>query len=78
MSAMDEDNKDEGAVLEELSLVLTALQSNPYDFAKHHEHIRLASSLPGMEEQVVTAREMMVETWAASEGKSSLDYLTLT
>ncbi|KAG9104040.1 Splicing factor [Ceratobasidium sp. 370] len=67
MSAMEEDTKDEGAVLEELSSVLTALQSNPYDLAKHYEHIRLASSLPGMEEQAVTAREMMVETWAASE-----------
>ncbi|KAG8795145.1 Splicing factor [Ceratobasidium sp. 428] len=67
MSAMEEDTKDEGAVLEELSSVLTALQSNPYDFAKQYEHIRLAGSLPGLEEQVVTAREMMVETWAASE-----------
>ncbi|KAG9075208.1 Splicing factor, partial [Ceratobasidium sp. UAMH 11750] len=67
MSAMEEDTKDEGTVLEELSSVLTALQSNPYDLAKHYEHIRLASSLPGMEEQVITAREMMVETWAASE-----------
>ncbi|KAG8698016.1 Splicing factor, partial [Ceratobasidium sp. 394] len=67
MSALEEDTKDEGTVLEELSLVLTALQSNPYDLAKHYEHIRLASLLPGMEEQVVTAREMMIETWAAFE-----------
>lgn len=73
MSAMEEDTKDEGTILEELSSVLTALQSNPYDLAKQYEHIRLASALPGMEEQVVTAREMMVETWAASEGKNSLD-----
>ncbi|KAG9123420.1 Splicing factor, partial [Ceratobasidium sp. 392] len=68
MSAMEEDTKDEGTVLEELSSVLTTLQSNPYDLAKQYEHIRLAGSLPGLEEQVVTAREMMVETWAASEG----------
>ncbi|KAG8747930.1 Splicing factor [Ceratobasidium sp. 414] len=71
MSAMDEDTKDEGTVLEELSSVLTALQSNPYDLAKHYEHIRLASSLSGMEEQAVTAREMMVETWAASEDSAA-------
>ncbi|CAE6382645.1 unnamed protein product [Rhizoctonia solani] len=67
MSAMEEDIKDEGALLEQLSSVLTELQANPYDLAKHYEHIRLAGSLPGMEEQVVSAREMMVETWAASE-----------
>ncbi|QRV76405.1 RNA recognition motif protein [Ceratobasidium sp. AG-Ba] len=64
---MEEDTRDEGTVLEELSAVLTALQSNPYDLAKQYEHIRLASSLPGMEDQVVVAREMMVETWAATE-----------
>ena len=69
MSAMEEDTKDEGALLEQLSSVLTSLQEDPYDLAKHYEHIRLASSLPGMEEQAVSAREMMVETWAASEGK---------
>ncbi|CAE6434398.1 unnamed protein product [Rhizoctonia solani] len=67
MSAMEEDTKDEGALLEQLSSVLTSLQENPYDLTKHYEHIRLASSLPGMEEQAVSAREMMVETWAASE-----------
>ena len=70
---MEEDAKDEGTILEELSLVITALQSNPYNLAKQYEHIRLASALPGMEEQVVTAREMMVETWAASDGKIRLD-----
>ncbi|KDN43532.1 hypothetical protein RSAG8_06121, partial [Rhizoctonia solani AG-8 WAC10335] len=67
MSAMEEDTKDEGALLERLSSVLTELQENPYDLAKHYEHIRIASSLPGMEEQAISAREMMVETWAASE-----------
>ncbi|CAE6424055.1 unnamed protein product, partial [Rhizoctonia solani] len=67
MSAMEEDTRDEGALLEQLSSVLTELQKNPYDLAKHHEHIRLASSLPGMEEQAISAREMMVETWAAPE-----------
>ncbi|KAG8759489.1 Splicing factor, partial [Ceratobasidium sp. 423] len=67
MSAMEEDPKDEGALLEQLSSVLTELQGNPYDLAKHYEHIRIASSLPGMEEQAISAREMMVETWAASE-----------
>lgn len=72
MSAMEEDTKDEGAILEQLSAVLTALQDNPYDLAKHYEHIQLASSLPGMEDQAISAREMMVETWAASEGDTSL------
>ncbi|KAH7344575.1 hypothetical protein B0J17DRAFT_712238 [Rhizoctonia solani] len=67
MSAMEEDAKDEGALLEQLSSVLTELQANPYNLAKHYEHIRLASSLPGMEEQAISAREMMVETWAAPE-----------
>ncbi|KAF8707756.1 RNA recognition motif, partial [Rhizoctonia solani] len=67
MSVMEEDTKDEGVLLEQLSSVLTELQENPYDLAKHYEHIRLASSLPGMEEQAISAREMMIETWAASE-----------
>ncbi|CAE6419623.1 unnamed protein product [Rhizoctonia solani] len=67
MSAMEEDAKDEGTLLEQLSSVLTELQENPYDLAKHYEHIRLASSLPGMEEQVISARELMIETWAAPE-----------
>jgi hypothetical protein len=77
MSAMDEDTKDEGAMLEQLSSVLTALHENPYDLAKHHEHIQLASSLPGMEGQAIIAREMMVETWAAPEGKGNLAPLNL-
>ncbi|KAB5593411.1 RNA-binding protein [Ceratobasidium theobromae] len=67
MSAMEEDAKDEGAMLEQLSSVLTVLQENPYDLAKHLEHIQLASSIPGMEDQAIAAREMMVETWAAPE-----------
>ncbi|CAE6468554.1 unnamed protein product [Rhizoctonia solani] len=67
MSAMEEDTKDEGVLLEQLSSVLTELQANPYDLAKHYEHIRLASSLPGMEEQAISARDMMIETWAAPE-----------
>ncbi|KAJ1311024.1 hypothetical protein OPQ81_009530 [Rhizoctonia solani] len=67
MSAMEEDPKDEGALLEQLSSILTELQENPYDLAKHYQHIHLASSLPGMGEQAISAREMMVETWAASE-----------
>lgn len=77
MSAMEEDAKDEGAMLEQLSSVLTVLQENPYDLAKHLEHIQLASSIPGMEDQAIAAREMMVETWAAPEGMIGLMRLNL-
>ncbi|KAI6014828.1 hypothetical protein BKA83DRAFT_4345131 [Pisolithus microcarpus] len=49
---------EEAQKLERLADLLTQLSSSPYDVALHAQHISLAMSLPGMDSQVLEAREM--------------------
>ncbi|KAI6044840.1 hypothetical protein EDC04DRAFT_2560886 [Pisolithus marmoratus] len=54
MDGVDEETQK----LERLADLLTRLSASPYDVALHAQHISLAMSLPGMDSQVLEAREM--------------------
>jgi hypothetical protein len=58
---------DESQALDTLSNVINALVEKPLDFASHVQHIRLAESLPGMDEEVTAAREMMSQFLAVGD-----------
>lgn len=58
---------DESESLNALAEVLTALAEKPYDVSLHAQHVRLARSLEGMEGEVQSAMEMMVQLIAAPD-----------
>jgi squamous cell carcinoma antigen recognized by T-cells 3 len=58
---------DESDSLDALSNVLNALSEKPFDYSLHRQHIQLARSLEGMEDQVVSAMEMFTNVYAAPE-----------
>ncbi len=57
---------DEEQNLEALSKLLTELSSNPYDLSLHVQHIKL-TSLPGLEDEANSARQMMTGFWPAGD-----------
>jgi hypothetical protein len=50
---------DDSKSLDVLANVMNELAEKPFDVAIHLQHIRLAESLPGMEAEATSAREMM-------------------
>lgn len=58
---MDDEQK-----LEALSKILTELSSNPYDLSLHVQHIKL-TSLPGLEDEANSARQMLTGFWPAGD-----------
>ncbi|PIL22915.1 hypothetical protein GSI_15611 [Ganoderma sinense ZZ0214-1] len=54
-------------LLEALSGVLERITENPYDFALHAEHVRIAHAT-GMDDQVDSALAMMTAFWASGDG----------
>lgn len=58
---------DESESLDALANILTAVAEKPYDVSTHGQHIRLAQSLEGMESEVQSAMEMMVQLVAAGD-----------
>jgi hypothetical protein len=58
---------DEAETLDALANVLNDLSVNPYDISIHAQHIRLASSIPGLESELQAAREMFTNYLAAGE-----------
>jgi hypothetical protein len=58
---------DESESLDALANILTAVAEKPYDVSIHGQHIRLAQSLEGMESEVQSAMEMMVQLVAAGD-----------
>jgi len=50
---------DDSKSLDVLANVMNELTEKPFDVAIHLQHIRLAESLPGMEAEATSAREMM-------------------
>lgn len=57
---------DEEQNLEALSKILTDLSSNPYDLSLHVQHIKL-TSLPGLEDEANSARQMLTGFWPAGD-----------
>jgi hypothetical protein len=47
---------DETQSLEKIAVLLDSIAEKPYDFRLHAEHLALAESTPGMEDQVQAAR----------------------
>ncbi|KAF8964174.1 hypothetical protein BDZ97DRAFT_1816638 [Flammula alnicola] len=58
---------DESESLDALAKILTAVAEKPYDASLHAQNIRLAQSLEGMEAEVQSAREMMIQLVAAGD-----------
>ncbi|KAI6122456.1 hypothetical protein EDD16DRAFT_1570902 [Pisolithus croceorrhizus] len=58
---------EEAQKLERLADLLTQLSASPYDVALHAQHISLAMSLPGMDSQVLEAREMVANYLAVGD-----------
>lgn len=58
---------DESQSLDALAKTLSALEGSPFDLALHAQHIRLTQSLEGMQEEVLSAMEMMTSFFAAGE-----------
>ncbi|KAI6145673.1 hypothetical protein EDD17DRAFT_1653003 [Pisolithus thermaeus] len=63
MDGVDEETQK----LERLADLLTQLSASPYDVALHAQHISLAMSLPGMDSQVLEAREMAANYLAVGD-----------
>jgi hypothetical protein len=49
-----------------LATLLDSLSQNPYDISLHAQHIRLAEA-SGISEQLVSARQMFTDMWAAGD-----------
>ncbi|KAJ6584742.1 hypothetical protein B0H19DRAFT_1319016 [Mycena capillaripes] len=58
---------NESQSLDALANVLSQLESKPFDFALHATHIQLTQSLEGMQEDALSAMEMMTSFFAAGE-----------
>lgn len=58
---------DESQSLEALANVLGELGGKPFDLALHAKHIRLTQSLEGMQEDALSAIEMMTSFFAAGD-----------
>ncbi|KAG6903150.1 hypothetical protein C0995_004697 [Termitomyces sp. Mi166 len=58
---------DEARSLDALAKLLNDLSERPYDLNLHIQHFQLAKSLEGMESQVTSACEMLVDFLAAGE-----------
>jgi hypothetical protein len=58
---------DQSQCLDALANAINALVEKPFDYASHIQHIRLADSVPGMEEEVTAAREMMAQFLAVGD-----------
>ncbi|KAG5726870.1 hypothetical protein E4T56_gene1120 [Termitomyces sp. T112] len=58
---------DEAQSLDALAKLLNDLSERPYDINLHIQHFKLAKSLEGMESQVISACEMLVDFLAAGE-----------
>ncbi|KAJ7712459.1 hypothetical protein B0H16DRAFT_1261350, partial [Mycena metata] len=58
---------DESQSLDALANVLEELERKPLDLALHATHIRLTQSLEGMQEEAVSAMELMTSFFAAGE-----------
>lgn len=58
---------DEVQSLDALAKLLNDLSEKPYDINLHIQHLQLAKSLEGMESQITTACEMLVDFLAAGE-----------
>ncbi|KAF9483427.1 hypothetical protein BDN70DRAFT_799974 [Pholiota conissans] len=58
---------NESESLDALANILTTLAEKPYDVAAHSQHIRLAQSLEGMENEAQSAMEMMVQIMAVGD-----------
>ncbi|KAJ6512063.1 hypothetical protein C8R47DRAFT_1033985 [Mycena vitilis] len=58
---------DESQSLDALANVLSQLESKPFDLSLHATHVRLTQSLEGMQEDALSAMEMMTSFYAAPE-----------
>ncbi|KAJ7645566.1 hypothetical protein DFH06DRAFT_1425383 [Mycena polygramma] len=58
---------DESQSLDALANVLSQLESKPFDLSLHATHIQLTQSLEGMQEDALSAMEMMTSFYAAPE-----------
>lgn len=58
---------DEVRSLDALAKLLNDLSERPYDINLHIQHLQLAKSLEGMESQITSACEMLVDFLAAGE-----------
>ncbi|KAJ7075864.1 hypothetical protein B0H15DRAFT_916497 [Mycena belliarum] len=58
---------DESQSLDALANVLSELEGKPFDLALHARHIQLTQSLEGMQEDTLSAMEMMTQFFAAGE-----------
>ncbi|KAJ7432338.1 hypothetical protein FB451DRAFT_1480862 [Mycena latifolia] len=58
---------DESQSLDALATVLSELEGKPFDLALHARHIRLTQSLEGMQEDALSAMDMMTSFFAAGE-----------
>ncbi|KAJ7695961.1 hypothetical protein B0H17DRAFT_930002 [Mycena rosella] len=58
---------DESQSLDAIAKVLVELEEKPFDLALHAKHIRLVQSLEGMQEDTLSAMEMMTSFFAAGE-----------
>jgi hypothetical protein len=58
---------DESQSLDALANVLGQLEGKPFDLALHATHIRLTQSLEGMQDDALSAMEMMTSFFAAGE-----------
>ncbi|KAJ6509029.1 hypothetical protein C8R45DRAFT_463110 [Mycena sanguinolenta] len=58
---------DESQALDALANVLGEIDNNPYDISLHAKHIGLTQSLEGMQEDALTAIEMMTSFFAVGD-----------
>ena len=58
---------DESQGLDAIANAINALVENPFHFPSHLQHIRLAQSLPGMDPELTSAREMMAQFLAVGD-----------
>lgn len=58
---------DDTQSLDALANILNDVAEKPYDVPTHARHIRLTQSLEGMESEVTSAMEMMIQFLAAGE-----------
>lgn len=66
-SAQVRTSMDESQSLDALSNVLSQLETKPFDLSLHATHIRLTQSLEGMQDDALSAMELLISFFAAGE-----------